>query len=130
MVLPELYFSLYHGRRTVDEDLDDWGRNGPRFRNFGQCFITYGSSIRLIYRQPCDDLDEVYFTISEGGLVYYDGWYYGDFSLELATDLVTGDFATYSRELAKWPEPPARSKRVPDIVSRYATLPGTRRRLC
>jgi hypothetical protein len=81
------YLDLYHGRATPTESLDDWGTQGPILGPLTGIQVTYGSSVRLFLTEGHD---EIWLTIEPGGCIYYDGRYYGDFSLSqvLAADEV------------------------------------------
>lgn len=84
---PGMYLHVYHGRRSIDEQLDDWGEDGPYFGPLLYCHITYCSTISLC---AADDLhggtgpmlpgDPLFF---DGDMLVYDGMYYGDFILEM-----------------------------------------------
>ena len=89
--MTELCIHLYHGRRTLDEDMEDWGRPGPRFRGYRWIGCTYGSTIRCCLQ---DDSNEHMLHIHHpSGLVYYDGWYYGDWDISAVP--VVNDENTY-----------------------------------
>lgn len=96
VIKPGLYLHLYHGRRTLDEDMDDWGFDGPHIGPIvGGVSMTYGSEINIIlepedYRKFFGDLppnfgrlpDEVHHSlIIKNGCVEYSGMYYGDFTV-------------------------------------------------
>jgi hypothetical protein len=51
------YLMLWHGRTDREEEMNNWGENGPVFGPFPFFHLTY----------KC-------------GIVYYDGMYYGDWS--------------------------------------------------
>lgn len=42
-----IYIELLHGRHTPDEELEDWGFNGPVLGPFPFFHTTYGSDIKL-----------------------------------------------------------------------------------
>ena len=67
-----LYLHLYHGRESLDQDLDDWGKNGPELGPFDSIVTTYLSTIRLIG----DGLDQ--WLECQGDCVKYQNVYYGD----------------------------------------------------
>ena len=77
---------LFHGRASIDEELDGWGEPGPVFL-VDYVHVTYWSDLKLgIDHSGGDgDLQRV------DDLVYYDGMFYGDWSVFpvelLATDL-------------------------------------------
>lgn len=50
----ELY--LHHGRKTPDEQLDDWGPNGPRLAGVKGIHQTYGNAANVHFDdQPAAD---------------------------------------------------------------------------
>lgn len=79
-----LYLHLFHGRRQSDEQLEDWGFAGPTFGPLASANSTYGDPPRLQFT----DASEGYFTYHED-LIYYDGAYYGDWSLFDSADWQT-----------------------------------------
>lgn len=72
----KVYIHLFHGRNSIDEDMDDWGFDGPLFGPFTHVQSTYGSTVKAWNNVSGNDafLDVV------KGCVYYDGKYYGDFT--------------------------------------------------
>lgn len=42
-----IYIQLFHGHHTPDEDLDDWGFEGPVLGPFPWYHITYGCDVKL-----------------------------------------------------------------------------------
>lgn len=42
-----VYLELFHGRRSLDQDMDDWGLEGPILGPFDWVHTTYGSEIKL-----------------------------------------------------------------------------------
>ena len=76
-----MYLHLFHGRTDPEEDMDTWGTDGPVLKIEG-FHLTYGNVMHvgvpdhIGYDEWLDmDLDH------ETGLVYYNGVYYGDFSI-------------------------------------------------
>lgn len=69
------YLELFHGRKTPDERLDDWGEQGPVFGPFPYFHTTYALEIK--FGEP----GHVLSILQPDGLVYYDGMYYGDWSV-------------------------------------------------
>ena len=70
---------LYHGRKTKDEEMDDWGSDGPVLEVEGVT-VTYEYDIRIMFTGQGD-----YEFISQyctDQLFYYDGIYYGDWSVQ------------------------------------------------
>jgi hypothetical protein len=67
---------LFHGRRDPSENLDAWGSQGPVFL-VDYVHVTYLCDIKLGIPEPAGDGD-LHFVED---LVYYDGVYYGDWSV-------------------------------------------------
>jgi hypothetical protein len=75
---PGVYVYLFHGRRSIEEDMDDWGESGPTFGPFPYFHVTYA------FECKCDD--DVIFNVVKD-CIYYDGMYYGDWSVVSHTSL-------------------------------------------
>ena len=71
-----LYIRLFHGRIDPVQDMDDWGSDGPVFGPYKFVHTTYASCIKLADEN--DDIDELF--IFED-MLYYEGVYYGDWSV-------------------------------------------------
>ena len=76
-----VYIELLHGRKTPDEVMDDFGPDGPVFGPFEWVHTTYGCDIKLGDDGELQDKD---------GLVYYDGMWYGDWSVFSHKQLLNG----------------------------------------
>ena len=72
----QVALELFHGRSHPDEHLDDWGSQGPVFL-VDYVLVTYLSGIKLGIPEPAGDGD-LHFVED---LVFYDGTYYGDWSV-------------------------------------------------
>jgi len=70
-----LTIKLYHGRQTTTEQLDDWGSDGPLLR-IGGLHITYLSTYRVMLADQ-----DWHFLKFVDDLLYYDGIFYGDFTV-------------------------------------------------
>ena len=71
-----LYLRLFHGREDPEQDMDNWGLDGPIFGPYEFVHTTYNSSIKLGKQNgDCDML------LVAGDMLYYDGVYYGDWSV-------------------------------------------------
>ena len=70
-----LSIKLYHGRKSPDENLNDWGTDGPRLR-IGGFHVTYLSTFRVMLEDK-----DWYFLKFVDDLLYYDGTLYGDFTI-------------------------------------------------
>jgi len=67
-----IYIELFHGRRTVDEELDNWGFEGPVIGPFPFFHLTYGFHAKM-------EKEEL--VIGENDLVLYKGAFYEDLSV-------------------------------------------------
>jgi len=71
-----LYIRLFHGRTNPDQNMDDWGFDGPVLGPYQFVHTTYVSRIRLGRLDGnCDEL------LIHEDMLYYDGGYYGDWSV-------------------------------------------------
>ena len=68
------YLKLFHGRSSPDEELNDWGVEGPIFGPFPYFHTTYGIEIKF------DEAEGFVLPIVDG-FVHYNGMYYGDWSV-------------------------------------------------
>jgi hypothetical protein len=74
-----MYIHFYHGRNTPDEDLDDWGFDGPVV---GPLRVSWTYDwIKFFHKNDLHHL----VTIEE--LVPINGKYYGDFEVLIDTEL-------------------------------------------
>jgi hypothetical protein len=71
-----LYIRLFHGRTHPDQEMDDWGSDGPVFGPYRYVHTTYRFHVKL--GRPDDDCDEL---MCYEDMLYYDGVYYGDWSV-------------------------------------------------
>lgn len=75
-----LYLRLYHGRDHPDQEMDDWGFQGPVFGPLTHVVMTYLQTIRINGVHP----DEELWIDTTRDLVQWEGKYYGDFELLVA----------------------------------------------
>lgn len=96
-----LYLRLFHGRTTPQEDLDDWGTDGPVFGPYEFAHITYASILRL--GKQDDTCDELHCFED---LLYYDGVYYGDWTVFNQDTLDDGQYVLtpFEQEKANLPK--------------------------
>ena len=68
-----VYLHLTHGRTSPNEQLSDWGRDGPCIGPLHWVHMTYLVDLHAEddAKQPCE------FEIV-AGLIYYDGLFFGD----------------------------------------------------
>lgn len=71
-----MYIVLFHGRDNPEQDMDDWGYDGPVFGPYDSVSVTYFCDVKL-----CIDHDIVDTLINHEGLVYYNNEYFGDFDI-------------------------------------------------
>lgn len=71
-----LYIRLFHGRTNPDQDMDNWGSDGPIFGPYEFVHTTYACEIKL--GKPDRNCDEL---CTHEDMIYYDGVYYGDWSV-------------------------------------------------
>lgn len=76
--LPEgMYLGLFHGRNAVDEELDNWGENGPVLGPLAYCHTTYVNHIRIC---GLTDVEAQDLQIKED-MIEFEGKYYGDWTI-------------------------------------------------
>lgn len=80
-----VYLELFHGTETIDRsDLDNWGERGPILGPLAYVHTTYAGDLKCC---PIDDQGEpderatVDIQVTIDCLLYYDGMYYGDWSV-------------------------------------------------
>lgn len=72
-----LYIQLFHGRTDPQQEMDDWGTDGPVFGPYEFVHTTYASHLKLGRLDGhCDEL-----FVHPEDMVFYDGVYYGDWSI-------------------------------------------------
>lgn len=76
---------LFHGRRSPEEQLNDWGETGPVFQ-VTYVHVTYGCSPQLGLDGPDGEGEIPYVS----DLLHYNGMYYGDWSV-FPVDLLSTD---------------------------------------
>lgn len=98
-----LYLKLFHGRK-LGEELDDWGADGPIFGPLSYVHTTYGYHVKLGEPEsPYDNLGDLYVV---DDLLYYDGMYYGDWSVFDQSDLLDDDKKKITKYQERKAEPP------------------------
>ena len=97
-----LYIRLFHGRTDPEQDMDDWGTDGPVFGPYNYVHTTYSHHLK---RGKSDNYsDELY--VNQEDLLYYDGVYYGDWSVFDAQVLEKSQFqiSVFQQNKANLPE--------------------------
>lgn len=84
---PGMYFGLFHGRKKVNEVMQDWGFDGPCLGPLNYFHTTYASTIQIEFENP---VDAHRFTGSytlqcelqlNGDMLRYEGNYFGDWTV-------------------------------------------------
>ena len=73
-----VYIKLFHGRDDPEQDMDDWGYDGPTLGPFEAVCFTYCTHVRCFTDENNDE--ELCLSFHDGMLVH-DGKYYGDFEV-------------------------------------------------
>ena len=70
---------LYHGRETLDEDMNEWGSVGPALL-LDSVTVTYGADIRIRFtgQDDWENLEEYMI----GDCFFYNNVHYGDWSIQ------------------------------------------------
>jgi hypothetical protein len=75
-----VYLELFHGRKSVQEQLEDWGEQGPIVGPLKFVHTTYATHLKLQTSNGVEgDLRVVGPELPD--LLYYDGAFYGDWSV-------------------------------------------------
>ena len=69
-----MYLELFHGRNYTNQQMDDWGFEGPVIGPFDTAHVTYNTHIKL-WREAEGTTYEVVFRED---MIEYDGKFYGD----------------------------------------------------
>ena len=101
-----LYIRLFHGRNDPAEDMDDWGFDGPVFGPYVAIHTTYQCHVKMI--QENGDMDDLMVV---GDLLFYDGKYYGDWSVYQASE-DEPLLQPFDAEKAKPPKLPKRQAKI------------------
>lgn len=72
-----VYLELFHGRNNPNQNLDDWGEEGPVFGPLNWVHTTYRYHIKL--GVPGHEGMAELFLFDD--MIYYNGVYYGDWSI-------------------------------------------------
>lgn len=98
-----VYIHLFHGRKTLEENLDDWGSDGPIIGPLNYVHVTYMDSVRGecpietaekffpdVYAEEQEFANKNHRFMSDktdfwldtpGDCILYDGVYYGDWTI-------------------------------------------------
>jgi hypothetical protein len=72
-----VYLKLFHGRKKVTQNLNDWGHDGPMIGPLAYVHGTYQHHLAV---ENEDGVGEGCIEYVDDCL-YYDGYYYGDFTV-------------------------------------------------
>lgn len=115
--VPGVYLRLWHGRPTLEEDMDDWGTDGPYIGPLQYAHTTYANDIKLEYAGPGRPADMPLDLPIVEDCVFFEGVYYGDWSVFVVGQLpiTVGNMnaqdheklrtKTTSRPVYVWPGP-------------------------
>jgi hypothetical protein len=106
-----LYIRLFHGRTDPKQEMDDWGSDGPILGPYQYAHTTYNCHLKL--GKPDGGCDELYIVAPD--LLFYDGVYYGDWSVFGGDELKADEFKLSIYDSAK-AKPPKFEKRQARIV--------------
>ena len=97
-----LYIRLFHGRTDPNQDMDNWGTDGPIFGPYNYVHTTYRYHLKL--GKADNFVDELF--VDREDLIYYDCVYYGDWSVFDARILEESQFqiSVFQQDKAKLPE--------------------------
>lgn len=96
-----LYLELFHGRADRHQSMEDWGREGPILGPFHYAHTTYADDIKLAL---CSAAEECELQVVDG-LVYYDGAWYGDWSVFVGlNEAAAARLAPFEKDKAVPPE--------------------------
>jgi hypothetical protein len=113
-----VYLHLFHGRKDPDEQMDDWGLEGPVIGPLNYVHVTYMATVRVGIRRSLverffpsehqrmldfvakhpttssyvdpDRIEDVWLGTHED-MIKHEGVYYGDFSIG-GSELLAQDF--------------------------------------
>jgi hypothetical protein len=71
-----MYLELFHGRNDPNEDMEDWGFEGPVIGPFTNAHITYNTHIKLWSKR----LNKTFKVTFHGDMIEYDGKWFGDWA--------------------------------------------------
>ena len=96
-----IYIRLFHGRCDPNQQMDDWGTDGPIFGPYEFAHTTYMWDVKL--GKSSGNCDELY---AHEDMVYYNGVYYGDLSIFDTTVFEKSNFQTtvFEQEKANVPK--------------------------
>jgi hypothetical protein len=116
-----VYLKLLHGRTDPNEQLEDWGFDGPVLGPFEAVHFTYTTHVRCFPKGSDGDAEAIELCYHDDLLVH-DGKYYGDFEIAAA-------FGTAAPQPVLPPDPDnmngKRAKWAKAALSIFQLLTGT-----
>ncbi len=100
-----VYIQLFHGRDTPTEEMPDWGYDGPVLGPLPFFHVTYNCDHKVIRDDSEDWVGSLFFE--PDGCVYYDGKWYGDYSI------ISADLVEKRPEIKARVELPTKDKLIP-----------------
>ncbi len=92
-----LYIRLFHGRKDPNQDMNEWGSDGPVFGPYDYVHTTYANFIRM--GKPDGNCDQL--QVIEEDMLYYDNVYYGDWSVFTEKIFSQSDYKVSNLDPAK-----------------------------
>jgi hypothetical protein len=86
-----LYIRLFHGRKHIYQELDDWGSDGPILGPYDCIHTTYAGCIKMSIKDTLNEL----FVVDD--VLFYGGVFYGDWSVFDADRLSDEEKAYYQK---------------------------------
>lgn len=84
---PGMYLMLYHGRKHPDEEMEDWGFDGPILGPLKYGHITYRTTLQLGFVDGFETGPEFAF---DGDCLKFGDAYYGDWSFFIVPAVADG----------------------------------------
>ena len=97
-----LYIRLFHGRTDPEQDMDDWGSDGPVLGPYKFVHVTYTSLVRL----GCENGSCMELFLYED-MLYYGDIYYGDWSVFGESTCRDGNYSPMPFDKSKADLPPS-----------------------
>jgi hypothetical protein len=116
-----VYLKLLHGRTDPNQQLEDWGFDGPVLGPFEAVHFTYTTHVRCFLEGSDGDAEAIELCYHDDLLVH-DGKYYGDFE-------IAASFGTATPQPALPPDPEnmngKRAQWAEAALSKFKSLTGT-----
>ena len=116
-----IYLKLLHGRTHPDEQLEDWGFDGPVLGPFEAVHFTYATHVRCFPKSSDGDAEVIELRYHDD-LIFHDGKYYGDFE-------IAASFGTATPQPTLPPDPEnmngKRAQWAEAALTKFKSLTGT-----